>query len=193
MLLCHSAAVLLAAGSLSDAMDAVTWAAGPEGKAAGIAVINLSLAGYADPAAPGGQAWLASTHWLPQSIGCFCKHSDSVGEQQSVMPDGGWVASLMSSSVLRKHLPLTNLLHPSKTLQRTVVHMLNKACVCLDISCCCCCCHGGCADYAATRDYVCGVFQAASAAGLVVVAAAGNYATDLRGEAVTMMSTLSVA
>ncbi|WIA36981.1 hypothetical protein OEZ86_008218 [Tetradesmus obliquus] len=74
-------------GSLSDAMDAVTWAAGPEGKAAGIAVINLSLAGYADPAAP---------------------------------------------------------------------------------------------DYAATRDYVCGVFQAASAAGLVVVAAAGNYATDLR-------------
>jgi hypothetical protein len=38
-------------------------------------------------------------------------------------------------------------------------------------------------DYAATLDYVCGVFQAASAAGLVVVAAAGNYASDLRGEA----------
>ncbi|KAF6259725.1 peptidase S8/S53 domain-containing protein [Scenedesmus sp. NREL 46B-D3] len=75
-------------GSLSDALDAVAWAAGPGGRAARIRAINLSLAAYADPAAP---------------------------------------------------------------------------------------------DYAATREYVCGVFQAASAAGLVVVAAAGNYASDMRG------------
>jgi hypothetical protein len=39
-----------------------------------------------------------------------------------------------------------------------------------------------CADYAATRDYVCSLFQAASAAGLVVVAASGNFAYDMRGE-----------
>ncbi|WIA09993.1 hypothetical protein OEZ85_010205 [Tetradesmus obliquus] len=38
-------------GSLSDAMDAVTWAAGAEGQAAGIRVINLSLAAAVDPAA----------------------------------------------------------------------------------------------------------------------------------------------
>jgi hypothetical protein len=36
-------------------MDAVPWAAGPEGQAAGLRVINLSLAGYADPAAPGAR------------------------------------------------------------------------------------------------------------------------------------------
>jgi hypothetical protein len=34
-------------------MDAVAWAAGPEGKAAGIRVINLSLAMAIDPAAEG--------------------------------------------------------------------------------------------------------------------------------------------
>jgi hypothetical protein len=34
-------------------MDAVAWAAGPEGKAAGIRVINLSLAMGIDPAAEG--------------------------------------------------------------------------------------------------------------------------------------------
>lgn len=38
-------------GSLSDAMAAVEWAAGPEGQAKGIKVINLSLAAYVDPTA----------------------------------------------------------------------------------------------------------------------------------------------
>jgi subtilisin family serine protease len=36
-------------GSLSSALDAVKWAAGAEGKAAGIGVINLSLASRIDP------------------------------------------------------------------------------------------------------------------------------------------------
>lgn len=49
------------AGSLSDAMDAVTWAAGAEGQAAGIRVINLSLAAAVDPAAAGG--WLFCFYW----------------------------------------------------------------------------------------------------------------------------------
>jgi hypothetical protein len=41
-------------------MDAVAWAAGPEGRAAGIRVINLSLAGYVDPAAAGGRGSTAA-------------------------------------------------------------------------------------------------------------------------------------
>ncbi|KAF6257327.1 peptidase S8/S53 domain-containing protein [Scenedesmus sp. NREL 46B-D3] len=45
-------------GSLSDALEAVSWAAGPEGKAAGIRVINLSLAVYIDPAAAGSHGFL---------------------------------------------------------------------------------------------------------------------------------------
>jgi hypothetical protein len=36
-------------------MDAVAWAAGPEGQASGIRVINLSLAGYVDPEAAGAR------------------------------------------------------------------------------------------------------------------------------------------
>ncbi|KAF8069590.1 BOR1 [Scenedesmus sp. PABB004] len=47
-------------GSMSDALAAVLWAAGPEGVAAGIKVINLSLAGMLDPARPDHDETLSS-------------------------------------------------------------------------------------------------------------------------------------
>ncbi|KAF8070961.1 GCN2 [Scenedesmus sp. PABB004] len=76
------------AGSLSAALSAVAWAAGPEGQAKGIRVINLSLTAFIPPTS---------------------------------------------------------------------------------------------ADYQPTFDYVCGQLQAASDAGLVIVAAAGNYGSDMAG------------
>jgi hypothetical protein len=39
-----------------------------------------------------------------------------------------------------------------------------------------------CADYQATFDLVCEVFKRASGAGIMVTAAAGNYAMDVRGK-----------